>query len=98
MNHEKAIRDIYPALNAAEMQIAVAVLKEIDWDIDDYKSIAIAASEATQGQRYLVSHRHGAKDVCPYEQQALKNADDFLKDKEKKRESFDAWLFRLLGR
>tara|TARA_R110001606_G_C15071637_1_gene616086 strand:+ start:141 stop:416 length:276 start_codon:yes stop_codon:yes gene_type:complete len=91
VNHEKAIKDIYPALNAAEIQIAVAVLKEIDWGLEDYKSIAIAVSEATQGQRY-------ASDVCPHEQQALKNTDDFLKDKAKKQKSFNVWLLRLLGR
>lgn len=50
MNYEQQVRQRYPNLTDAEVEIAVSVLKELDWDLSDYKSMTIAVNEATQGE------------------------------------------------
>ena len=50
MNYEEQVKRRYPNLTPAEVEIAVSVLKELDWDLNDYKSMTIAVNESTQGE------------------------------------------------
>jgi hypothetical protein len=50
MTHEEAVRKQYPQLSDREVEIAVSVLQELDWNMDDYKSITIAVNTTTDGE------------------------------------------------